>query len=68
MQVREIENVIACPVCGSNVALYRNASKDFQIRCQKCGARTGWRTKTNAVIEWYNMVLQYMKNKAASKE
>lgn len=63
MKAIRIEHIINCPVCGSPVTLLKNASKDFQVRCMQCGARSGWKRKTDAVIQWYNMVIQYTRSK-----
>lgn len=57
-----IANIRVCPRCGNAPLLQRNTSKEFRIKCPKCGARTGWRTKPQAIIAWYNMLIQYAKN------
>lgn len=62
MKESTVAGIIKCPVCGSTPVLRCNASKMFQVRCPKCYARTGWKRKTDAVVMWYNMVIQYMKN------
>lgn len=62
MKIIELNNVIACPLCTFEPELLRNASKDFQLRCPNCGARTGWGKKADVIIQWYNMVFQYLRN------
>lgn len=62
MKENTINGLIDCPVCGHQVVLRCNASKLFQVRCPKCYARTGWKRKDQAIITWYNMVIQYMRN------
>lgn len=62
MKISTLTNIIPCPRCGNEPVLRRNASKLFQVRCEHCHARTGWKRKTDAVIMWYNMVIQYMRN------
>ena len=62
MKELKIANIIHCPRCGHEPVLRCNASKLFQVRCPKCYARTGWRRKTDAVVMWYNMIIQYMRN------
>lgn len=61
MKVVDTNDIAACPLCGFEPELLRNASKDFQVRCPNCGARTGWYTKSTAIIQWYNMVIQYLR-------
>lgn len=62
MRETSLSGLITCPVCGSQPVLRCNASKLFQVRCPKCYARTSWKRKTDAVITWYNMCIQYMRN------
>lgn len=54
--------IAECPVCGSFPILRRDSTKRFQVWCQ-CGCKTGWTTKTQAVIDWYNLILAMTKNK-----
>lgn len=68
MQTRKLKNIAACPKCGKTPEMQRNTSKEFRIKCPKCGARTGWYTKPQAIINWYNMLLQLMKNELAKYE
>lgn len=63
-----VPNLIACPRCGNEALLRKNASKDFQIRCPQCGAHTAWKRKPEAIITWYNMVIQYMRNAGTLEE
>lgn len=58
----ELKNIRECPRCNSVPEIQRNTSKEFRIKCPKCGARTGWTTKPQAIITWYNMLIQYAKN------
>jgi len=51
-----------CPICGARAILRKNASKEFQVTCTKCECRTNWYRKTDAVITWYNMMIQLWKN------
>lgn len=52
-----------CPFCRSRkVHIRKNASKDFQVECTKCGAHGGWYTKPQALIQWYSMGIQYWIN------
>lgn len=54
---------LQCPFCGGRkVHIKKNASKDFQVECTLCGAKGGWYTKPQAIIQWYNMGIQYWKN------
>lgn len=62
-----LANVVNCPVCGAPVKLRKNASKDFQVACTRCEARTGWGKKTEVVITWYNMVIQHWRNAGVLK-
>lgn len=55
MKRLEIRNIKVCPICGAEVYLRKNASKDFQVMCPGCGFKTGWKTKPDAIIEYYNM-------------
>lgn len=55
MLVTKIDGIKPCKICGSdNIILRRDASKAFQLKCDKCGNHTKWQKKINAVIEWYN--------------
>lgn len=62
MKETHVSGLINCPVCGNEPVLRCNASKLFQVKCKTCGARTGWHRKTDVVVMWYNMVIQYMRN------
>lgn len=62
MKEYQLANIIHCARCGAEPILRKNASKVFQVRCPQCQARTGWKRKTDAVISWYNMMIQYMRN------
>ena len=57
--VRGIRN---CPLCGAKAVVNKNASKDFQVACSKCGCRTGWYTKPEARATWYNQMIQLWEN------
>lgn len=52
-----------CPICGSEPVLRKDSTKRFQVWCS-CGCKTGWTTKTQAVIDWYNLILALMKQDA----
>lgn len=67
MKEEILQNVAPCPICGAPVKLRKNASKDFQVACTQCQARTGWGKKTDTVITWYNMVIQHWKNEGHLK-
>lgn len=43
-----------CSTCGGLAIIKSNASKQFQLVCEKCGKKTHWTTKTYAIIEWYS--------------
>ena len=55
MIIVKLDGLRKCKICGSsNIVLRRDASKAFQVYCEKCGNRTKWQKKTEAVIEWFN--------------
>lgn len=62
MKTININDIAPCPLCGYEPELLRNASKEFQVRCPNCNAHSAWGKKTEIVIEWYNMVIQYLRN------
>lgn len=62
MKLIKVRDLAKCPVCGSKAFLRKNASKDFQVACTKCKCRTIWTTKPNALVQWYNMTLQILRN------
>jgi len=62
MKTIAIKDIIPCPMCGKRATLRKNASKEFQVACTKCECHTGWYRKTDAVIAWYNMIIQLWKN------
>ena len=41
-----------CTRCNGQVLLLKNSRGYFQVRCSKCGRRTDWLRKTDAVICW----------------
>ena len=63
MKIIRTRGLHKCPVCGGRVQLRKNASKEFQVKCTQCEAKTGWMRKTDAVIQWYTLIIQYLKNK-----
>lgn len=56
-ETREVKRLHSCPACGAKAVLRKDSTKRFQVACSKCGCRTGWKPKTEAVIDWYNLVL-----------
>lgn len=62
MKVVNTPDLVACPLCGFVPELLRNASKDFQVRCPNCNAHTGWGKKVDMIIQWYELVFQYLRN------
>lgn len=55
---------LQCLFCGGKkVRIRKNASKKFQVECTSCGAHTGWYTKPQSIIQWYNIGIQYWKSK-----
>lgn len=59
MKTQKIKNLRHCPKCGSEVILRKNASKRFQVACPKCRVHTGWESKIDAVVSWYNLSAIY---------
>lgn len=57
-ETREVARLHPCPVCGAKPVLRKDSTKRFQVYCE-CGCKTGWKPKTQAVIDWYNLVLAY---------
>lgn len=57
MKIIPIKNLAKCPLCGAKAQMRKNASKDFQVACTKCDCCTGWDTKPNAIVRWYNMII-----------
>lgn len=55
-KIYELPRIEKCPVCGSKPILRRDSTKRFQVWCS-CGCRTGWKTKPEAIIDWYNLIL-----------
>lgn len=55
-----------CPVCGSSPIMRKDSTKRFQIWCS-CGCKTGWTTKTQAVIDWYNLIIAINHNQKEAK-
>ena len=49
VQTLKLDN---CNRCNGQVNLLRNARGYFQVRCSKCGKKTDWMRKTEAVICW----------------
>lgn len=56
-EVREVARLHTCPVCGTKPVLRKDSTKRFQVACPECECRTGWKAKTQAIIDWYNLVL-----------
>lgn len=52
----KLERIAKCPVCGAEPVLRRDSTKRFQVWCS-CGCKTGWNTKPEAIIDWYNLIL-----------
>lgn len=61
MKTLKIKDLANCPMCGAKAIMRKNASKDFQIACTKCDCHTGWTTKPDAIVRWYNITLILMK-------
>lgn len=59
MKYEQIEGLRACPMCGSEAHLRKNASKRFQVHCKKCKCCTVWTSKTEAVVTWYNNAAKF---------
>lgn len=59
MKTQTIKNLRRCPKCGGEVILRKNASKRFQVACPKCRTHTGWESKIDAIISWYNLSAIY---------
>lgn len=55
-KVFKLKRIAKCPVCGSEPVIRRDSTKRFQVWC-KCGCKTGWSTKPEAIINWYNLIL-----------
>lgn len=51
-----VPRIAKCPVCHSVPVMRKDSTKRFQIWCQ-CGCKTGWKTKTEAIVDWYNLIL-----------
>lgn len=65
-----VNGLCKCRVCGGNTAaLLSNAKNQFQVRCMKCGKRTKWERKSEAIIDWFNYYLygESYKKKVAIK-
>lgn len=58
-EVREVKRLYKCPVCGAKSVLKKDSTKRFQVACSECECKTGWKPKTEAIIDWYNLVLAY---------
>ncbi len=56
METKEIKGLCPCKKCGSvnKVNLFSNSRHQFQIKCENCGNKTPWMSKTDAVIYWFN--------------
>lgn len=55
MKQVKLDDLIFCPLCGTAPVVYTDSRHRFSIQCPRCGARTDWLKKTDAVIKWYNM-------------
>lgn len=55
-QTFKLERIAHCPICGQEPVLRKDSTKRFQVWCS-CGCKTGWTTKAQAVIDWYNLIL-----------
>lgn len=55
-KVFTLKRIKRCPMCGAEPVLRKDSTKRFQVYCE-CGCKTGWTTKTQAVIDWYNIIL-----------
>lgn len=57
-ELTEYDRVAPCYSCGCiNVHIQQNAAGKFRFYCPRCGTRTSWNKKAQAVVEWYNMYL-----------
>lgn len=65
-KVYKLERIYHCPVCGQTPILRRDSTKRFQVWCE-CGCKTGWKTKTQAVIDWYNLILEMQKHNTSGE-
>lgn len=67
-KVMELPRIHRCPVCGANPVLRRDSTKRFQVWCS-CGCKTGWDTKPEVIIDWYNLILSVeMRKEEQEKE
>lgn len=55
-KVTELPRIHSCPMCGAKPVLRKDSTKRFQVWCT-CGCKTGWKTKPEAIIDWYNLIL-----------
>ena len=56
-EVRTVEELHSCPLCGKKAVIRKNSSKQFQVYCS-CGYKTIWEKKDEAIIDWYNGVIE----------
>lgn len=52
----KLDRIANCPVCGAEPIMRKDSTKRFQVWC-RCGCKTGWTTKPQAIIDWYNLIL-----------
>lgn len=62
LKIIKVKQLGACPVCKTGPQLERNSARRFRVHCPKCHCRTAWLSKTDAIVNWYNLAIMYWRS------
>ncbi len=64
-ETRIVPQLHPCPLCGKKPVLRKDSTKRFQVYCE-CGCKTAWKPKTDAIIDWYALILSIQAEEAGA--
>lgn len=57
-QIIRQRDLCQCWNCETIPDMWQRDNGSFQIKCPKCGTKTRWTKKAEAIIDWFNFLLQ----------